>query len=388
VLELIMTSAIVCGLLVAVYLVINLALPHIPIDVLIRTYVLQPVLWVLLILAIRFLPGYRPLAKLNTRSTFIWLALGIAFIQIFLYTIGGLYSGFGKNPSSFTALGITENLFFVGSMLIAMELSRAWLVTRLGKRHSFLALAFVALLYTFVSIPLGQITGFRLQIESTNLVASSWVPLLAENLLASLLVLLAGARASLAYRGLLAAFLWLCPILPDLTWALKALIGAAVPIMGMVAVNSVYARQASRGKSRRKARSASFPTGWIVTALVCVIIVWFVVGVFPFQPSLVGSGSMSPALKTGDVVIVAKVQADGIKLGDIIKYRKDIDTTVLHRVISIDETAGARSFITKGDANAEPDTDPVIFENVIGKVVFNVPKVGWISITVKRLFTG
>jgi signal peptidase len=329
---------------------------------------------------------YRPLARINTRNTFIQLALGIAFVQILLNFVGGLFSGFGNNPASLTALGISENLFFVGSMLVAMELSRASLVTRLGRRHSFLALALVTLLYTFISIPWSQITSFKLEIASTNLVISSWLPLLAENLLASFLAWTAGARASLAYRSLLAAFWWFCPILPDNTWALKGLIGVAVPILGMVVVNRFYLAQANRGKARRRASKASFPAGWITVALAGVVIVWFVVGVLPYQPSLVGSGSMTPALHTGDVVIVAKVSADAIKLGDIIEYRQAKDTNVVHRVIGIEKSGQAKSFITKGDANAEPDANPVIAENVIGKVVFTIPKVGWITIAIKKLY--
>jgi signal peptidase len=318
----------------------------------------------------------------------VQLALGTGIVQVLVYGIGGLFSGFGKNPSSMTPLGITENLFFVGSMLIGMEMGRVRLVTRGGKRRSFWALAFATVLFTFISIPLGQITGFRPEIQSANLVISSWVPLLAENLLASLLALLAGAPAALAYRGILAAFWWFCPVLPDLTWALKGLIGAAIPVLGMVAVSSYNSMQANRGKSKRRAKAAAFPAGWVITALACVAIMWFAVGVFPLRPSLVGSGSMSPVLETGDIVIVAKVPANTLKIGDIIEYRRDKNTNIVHRVIAINDSSGAKTFTTKGDANQNADEAPVLLENVIGKVVFDIRKVGSISILVKRLFAG
>jgi signal peptidase len=381
-----MSVFLVLGLLGAVYLAINLALPLLPVSTLVRTYFLQPVIWCSVILVVRFLPPYRPQAKISTRNGFVLLALGIAFTQVVLYGIGGLFSGFGQNPASRTLLGITENIFFVGAMLTGMELSRSWLVNRLGKRHSFMALTLTALFFTFISIPLSQVTGFKLQIESTNLVNSSWVPLLAENLLASLLVFIAGARASLACRGLLAAFWWLCPVLPDLSWGLKALIGAGVPIMGMALVYNEYSAQANRGKPKMKNRRAAFPAGLVVTALACVAIAWFAAGVFPFQPTLVGSGSMSPALDTGDVVIVAKAPAGSLKVGDIIEFRQDERTNIIHRVIGFDDAGGKAAYITKGDANTAPDVDGVIPENVIGKVVFNVPKIGMISIIVKNLF--
>ncbi len=199
-----MNSLIVIGLLAAVYLLINLALPLVPINALIKTYLFQPLLWGLLILVMRHLQGYRSLAKQSLQSNLLQLALGIGFIQVFLYAVGGLFSGFGKNPSALTPLGIVENLFFVGLMLAGMEISRARLVTALGKKHSVLALSLATVLFTFISIPLGQVTGFKPEIQSINQVISSWAPLLAENLLASLLAMLAGWRVSLAYRALLA----------------------------------------------------------------------------------------------------------------------------------------------------------------------------------------
>ena len=209
------------GLLVAVYLVINLLLPVVPVNALLKSYLIQPLLWGLIILATLWLPGFRTLTKQVLHKTFVKVGLVIAFLQILIIMICGLFTGFGRNPASFTPLGIIENLFSVGLMLIGMEISRAWLINRLGRRHPFLALAGVTLVFTFISIPLSQISGFTIQIQSTNLVVSSWVPLLSENLLASFLALLAGARASLAYRGLLAAFWWFCPILPNLSFHLR-----------------------------------------------------------------------------------------------------------------------------------------------------------------------
>ena len=119
------------GLLVAIYLTINLALPLVGLNPVIKAYLIQPVLWVILIGIVRFLPGNKPLGKNRRKNTFILLAAGIASVQIFMYFIGGLFSGFGKSPSFFTPLGIAENIFFVGSMLLGMEFSRAWLMTHL-----------------------------------------------------------------------------------------------------------------------------------------------------------------------------------------------------------------------------------------------------------------
>ena len=97
---------------------------------------------------------------------------------------------------------------------------------------------------------------------------------------------------------------------------------------------------------------------------------------------------MRPAMDVGDVVIVAQAPTDVIKPGDIIQFRKPEQVTMMHRVVEIEETEGAKFFITKGDANDEPDLDPVIPENVVGKVVFTIRNIGWVAIVVKGFFTG
>jgi len=376
-------------MLAVVYLLINVVLPLFPWNMEMKTYLLQPVFWVILIAAFRWLPGYRPLGKSNKKKDFILLGLGTAFIQIVIYIIGGLFSGFGKSPSSFTPLGIVKNIFYVSTMLIGMELSRAWLVTRFAKKHSFLVLILVTLLFTFISIPLAQITGFQLKIASSNQVISSWMPLLAENLAASTLVMTAGAGASLAYRGLLAAFWWLCPILPALDWPLKGLIGTVIPIIGMMVINDFYTSQASRVRSRKKMRSNALPTGWIFTAIGCVAIVWFATGVLPIKPSLVPTGSMVPVINPGDVVLTTAVNTEAIKLGEIIEYKNSKENiNVVHRVIEIGGDVQTRYFITKGDANNTPDADPVSPQAILGREIFIIPKLGWISIAMKNLFAG
>jgi signal peptidase len=97
---------------------------------------------------------------------------------------------------------------------------------------------------------------------------------------------------------------------------------------------------------------------------------------------------MRPALEVGDVVIVAKVSADTIKTGDIIQFREAEGITTVHRVVEVRETEGKTVFVTKGDDNRAPDPEPVLAANVVGKVIFDIPKVGWAAIAVKEFFTG
>jgi len=369
---------IILGLLAAIYLVVNLALPHIG-HGFITTYVVQPIIWGGLIFFILRLPRVQPTGKWQLRQDLPKLAAMIGGFQVFCLVIGGLFCGFGKSPYSSTPQSIFINLIFVGTALVAMELSRAYIINSFSKRHTILILALVALFFTMLSLPLGRFMGLGEPLATVTFLGGDGIPLLAENLLACLLVFLGGPIPAIAYRGVLQAFEWFSPILPDLSWGIKALLGTIVPAVGFLAVQSLSSGRLRIARRERRVRGGSSIVGWTVAGIVVLALLWFSLGLLPFYPSTVAGGSMSPALNLGDMVIASKVSPDVIREGDIIEFRQG-EMMVIHRVIDIEETEGSKFFITKGDANSVADMDPVSPEQVKGRVMLNVPRLGWVTL--------
>jgi signal peptidase len=111
--------------------------------------------------------------------------------------------------------------------------------------------------------------------------------------------------------------------------------------------------------------------------------IWFAVGIFPVYPSVIVTGSMEPMIKPGDVVLVQKLEGDEVRLGDVIQYyHPEIKINITHRVIDINRE-GQMALITKGDNNSSVDADPVMPEQVKGKVIKVLPKVGWFTLILK-----
>ncbi|WP_380677679.1 signal peptidase I [Salinigranum sp. GCM10025319] len=84
---------------------------------------------------------------------------------------------------------------------------------------------------------------------------------------------------------------------------------------------------------------------------------------------VVMSGSMEPSIMTGDVIFVYERDPSTIEEGDVITYNLDGQQreVTTHRVIDIVENEeGQRMFVTKGDANEEPDPYRVPANAVIG----------------------
>lgn len=92
---------------------------------------------------------------------------------------------------------------------------------------------------------------------------------------------------------------------------------------------------------------------------------------------LVTSGSMSPALSPGDVVVVRTdpVPGDRVEVGDVITFRpRRGGTAVTHRVVDVRPgAAGEMSYVTKGDANRVVDTVAVTDSEIVGQVESVLP---------------
>jgi len=93
---------------------------------------------------------------------------------------------------------------------------------------------------------------------------------------------------------------------------------------------------------------------------------------------IVKSGSMEPNIPTGSLVVVKPAAAYSI--GDVITFgadtRSEIPTT--HRIVSFAGEDGQTMYTTKGDANEEVDPKTTLKNDVIGKVVFHMPYVGFV----------
>ncbi len=97
-----------------------------------------------------------------------------------------------------------------------------------------------------------------------------------------------------------------------------------------------------------------------------------------FEIKIVQSGSMEPAIKVGSLVAIKP--ADDYNIGDVITFGEDeqgeVPTT--HRIVDERIVSGEVRYTTQGDANDDPDAQEVGEREIIGKVLFSIPFLGFI----------
>ena len=122
-------------------------------------------------------------------------------------------------------------------------------------------------------------------------------------------------------------------------------------------------------------------SGIILALLAILAVVMIAPALLGFKSMAVLSGSMTPKIPVGSVVYAKAVDVSELEVGDIVTYRLSGDTMVTHRIIGIDEEA--QQLHTQGDANETEDAAPVAFTNVVGKVFFHLPLLGYLTIYAK-----
>lgn len=94
---------------------------------------------------------------------------------------------------------------------------------------------------------------------------------------------------------------------------------------------------------------------------------------FGIQMYNVVTGSMEPQIPVGSLIGVRYEEPSMLEPEQVITFIHR-DSIVTHRVVLND--VSNRELITKGDANAQEDMEPVPYKDVIGRMCFHIPIIG------------
>lgn len=122
----------------------------------------------------------------------------------------------------------------------------------------------------------------------------------------------------------------------------------------------------------------------LISSIASAIFVVFVLGIVTFAVFsqdikavnfrffLVQSGSMEPVISTGDIILINALST--YQKNDIVTFMESNGRIVTHRIID----KSGDLFITKGDANRIEDNAKTKPQNILGKLVFTFPKIGYL----------
>lgn len=129
----------------------------------------------------------------------------------------------------------------------------------------------------------------------------------------------------------------------------------------------------------------------IIFVLICNIILVIqkiqnpkdIPNIFGYKMFIITSGSMDPYLQIGDVIAIKEIKQEELGKNDIITFNEG-EYQVTHRIVDVLEENGEKVYQTKGDANNTKDSDLVKYENIEGKFIFKIRKIGKIIIKIQK----
>jgi signal peptidase len=149
-----------------------------------------------------------------------------------------------------------------------------------------------------------------------------------------------------------------------------------------------------RGRGRDVDRPGVRPIRWVVAATV-----WMVLGagagilasvsvplLFGYRTFIVMSGSMEPAIHTGDLVVDRTIPPEDARVGDVVTYRDPYhpNRLITHRVRGVEASGDHVNFVTKGDANNDSQKWAVARAGSVGVVRFRMVKLGYVLFYMSR----
>lgn len=341
-------------------------------------YYVKPLSWLILSLYIWNKPRTRFKGKLRTYNHIIlWSTIcGLLYLALFFGV--GFMDGIGKSPYARSIQGIIANVVCFGSVLVMMEWVRDYIINRVKKKYIMVFMVITVIVFSLYWMNLRVVTNLRDWRYAVQYLGEYALPEISKNILLTFMVYVGGAYPAIMYTTLTSIPVWIMPVLPDLEWITRAFVGIFSPLVFLVVMKQSYLKRTRELKIREQKDDK--PYTWIVTSLISILIIWFAVGVFPLFPTVILTGSMKPFLNPGDLAIMQKTRGDNMEIGDVIQYWT-WEYFVIHRIVNIDNNE--RKYQTKGDNNSVPDSKLVGTEQIRGKLIAVVPKVGILTILLR-----
>jgi len=151
--------------------------------------------------------------------------------------------------------------------------------------------------------------------------------------------------------------------------------------------DSVVAAQPTSESDEPKRSIPRTIGSWLLTAVMvaclalaaAVVVVPRLIGAVPLT---VLTGSMRPTIQPGDLVVSRRVDANDLRIGDIVTFQpvSGDPTLITHRVIDLTRNLQGEtvSVLTRGDANGADDA-PLVPAQVMGRMVYRIPRVGYLT---------
>ncbi len=307
------------------------------------------------------------------------------FIYVMVYHIltyiVGIFIGFVRTIYDLSFLTIIENVSPILIVIIIMEVTRYSIAKKCGDNKYLLL--YTTVVFTLIDIviltSLFNYLGSEMWLTITAL---GILPSISKNIFLTYTVTKFGFLPAIFYRVLMELPQFVMPIFPNFNEYLDAIFAFILPFLIFW---FVYRDIIKKQKMKNNEKDSSLDKHLIskllsmILIIITIVIISLTSNLFTYFSLSIGSGSMEPSIKKGDMVIVEKIKSENLdilKVGDVLVFERE-NVVVVHRIEEIRESNNTYSYITKGDNNNDIDNWIVEEQTIIGKVVGKIAYIGY-----------
>jgi signal peptidase len=327
----------------------------------------------LLLAVVWLLIGFRPKRDSNGVAATQIVVVYVLLFLVLIYVLG-LVTGFLRSGYSHTPLMLIQNILPVVGVVVLTELVRYAIVKRIGDHKG--ALAGVILAFSALHIIVGStLYNPTVPLELFEMIGRLVLGGIAANVMLTYVAYKSDFRPTVTYAMILAVYPLAIPILPDLGPFIYAVLDIMLPMLLFMRFNEFFITH--RPIPERHKRSGQILWAMPMVAVLATVVI-LVSGIFRYWAMAIGSDSMQPEIRTGDVVIIDKNYGDveNIELGSILAFRHD-GRVITHRLIATEHDASGLKIQTRGDNNNSNDAWSVRESDIVGIVRWKIPLIGW-----------
>ncbi len=307
-----------------------------------------------------------------------------SIIVLALITLGGVFIGFVKIPSYWSNEGLVNFIVPTFLKIIVMEIFRHALLQK--SEGSKLLIITTTIMFIIVDLILNfNSSTFTTSYGILMFIAYYVLPKVAKNILCTYLSIKTGYKPCIVYRLIMELHLFIFPYYSNYGDYINSMIEILIPsILLFISFKSLHENKKEDNMVHEN--GALRIIGYTISTILIGAFIYLTSGYFQYYIIAIGSGSMVPSIKKGDMVLIEKLKDDektDLEVGNIIAYKYH-EITIVHRIVDVYKDKDDIVVYTKGDANESVDNYPIYSDMIVGKVDFCIPYIGYPAVMVNE----
>ena len=294
-----------------------------------------------------------------------------------IYYLLGLLIGLARTPNYLTILGMIDFIIPITLTCIFLEVFRYNMLCK-AEGNILCTIVVTLLIITFHLTNPYYYANLNSSHDRLSFIALTVLPVISRDISYTYISKKMGYKPVIIFDLIFSLYMYILPLIPNLNEYLTAILYLLTPVLYAFRILKFFTEkedhQIPSDYKKKRLQGSIVPIGIIL------IMIYFYSGYFRFYAIAIASGSMSPKINKGDVVIVdQKYSYKDLEIGQVIAYKKN-NIIVVHRIEKKLLFGNSYLYYTKGDANHHIDDFVIEEDMIVGKVDYKIPYIGYPTI--------